>query len=71
MLLSGWRVDMESTDIPTIPLGRATRWITTVIILIAVLIGIVLRFAELGRMSLWFDEGYTAWVISLSPGEII
>jgi uncharacterized membrane protein len=58
---------MQPSDTPS----RGTRGITTAVILIAVVIGVVLRFAELGRMSLWFDEGYTAWVMSLSPGEII
>ena len=33
--------------------------------------GIVLRFWELGKASLWFDEGYTAWVISLPVKELV
>ncbi len=45
--------------------------ILALIVLVAILGGIVLRFAQLGKMSLWFDEGYTAWVVSLSPGEIV
>ncbi|HSV13111.1 MAG TPA: glycosyltransferase family 39 protein [Tepidisphaeraceae bacterium] len=34
-------------------------------------IGVFLRWFHLGRESLWFDEGYTAWVISLSPAQLI
>jgi uncharacterized membrane protein len=45
--------------------------ISAAIILIAILVGIVLRFSQLGKMSLWFDEGYTAWVVSLSPAQIV
>ena len=33
--------------------------------------GVALRWFELGRQSLWFDEGYSAWVATLSPGQII
>lgn len=39
--------------------------------LIAILIGCTLRFWEIGRQGLWFDEGYTAWVMSLSPWRIV
>src|SRR5580700_11126504 len=49
---------------------RAKR-IPEAIVLVAILCGIALRFAQLGKMSLWFDEGYTAWVASLSPTQII
>jgi uncharacterized membrane protein len=34
-------------------------------------IGVFLRWFHLGRESLWFDEGYTAWVVSLSPANLI
>ena len=34
-------------------------------------VGVCFRIAHLGRESLWFDEGYTAWIVSHSPGEII
>jgi mannosyltransferase len=34
-------------------------------------VGIFFRIYHLGAQSLWFDEGYTAWMASHSPGEII
>jgi mannosyltransferase len=33
--------------------------------------GIVFRIVHLGSQSLWFDEGYTAWMVGHSPMEII
>jgi hypothetical protein len=33
--------------------------------------GITLRWIGLGQRSLWFDEGYTAWVVSLPMREIV
>jgi uncharacterized membrane protein len=41
------------------------------LLIIAVLAGIVLRWYHLGRQSLWFDEGYTAWAVGLSPSDIV
>jgi 4-amino-4-deoxy-L-arabinose transferase-like glycosyltransferase len=38
---------------------------------LGVAVGIVLRFRELGRQSIWMDEGYTAWVVRHPWGEII
>jgi len=38
---------------------------------VAVLSGVVLRWFHLGKQSLDFDEGYTAWTSSLSPAYII
>lgn len=43
-------------------------WIATSL---AILTAIVFRTARLGSESLWFDEGYTAWMVSHSPREII
>ena len=37
----------------------------------AVAVALALRWIGLGRESLWFDEGYTAWISSLPPGQII
>ncbi len=34
-------------------------------------VGIFFRVYHLGAESLWFDEGYTAWMTSHSPAEII
>ena len=50
------------------PVG--SRWAWT-ICAVAVLSGIGLRFANLGRESLWLDEGYTAWAVSNPVPEII
>lgn len=40
----------------------------TIVICIA---GTGLRFFHLGIQSLWFDEGYSAWVASLAPCNIV
>jgi mannosyltransferase len=37
----------------------------------AVWSAVVLRWFHLGKQSLWFDEGYTEWASSLSPGAIV
>jgi uncharacterized membrane protein len=42
-----------------------------VITLVAIGVGIGLRWAQLGKASLWFDEGYTAWVVSLPASRIV
>jgi uncharacterized membrane protein len=34
-------------------------------------VGIFFRVHNLGAESLWFDEGYTAWMATHSPGEIV
>jgi mannosyltransferase len=34
-------------------------------------VGIFFRAHRLGAESLWFDEGYTAWMVSHSPAEIV
>lgn len=33
--------------------------------------GLILRFWRIGSQSLWYDEGYTAWISSLSPTRIL
>src|ERR1700753_2523443 len=38
---------------------------------IAICGGIVLRWIALGRPSLWYDEGYTAWIVSHPIAEIM
>jgi 4-amino-4-deoxy-L-arabinose transferase-like glycosyltransferase len=43
-------------------------WIVT---WLAVAFGIFIRCWHLGGKSVWFDEGYTAWLVSHSPAEII
>jgi mannosyltransferase len=40
-------------------------------VLAAVLIGAWIRFAGIGTQSLWFDEGYTAWLVNHPPGQIV
>ena len=46
-------------------------WLPVAIAAVALAFGIVLRWWRLGAQSLWFDEGYTAWVVSLRPAEIV
>ncbi len=50
--------------------GPAT-WLPMAAFIALALLGVGLRWFELGRQSLWFDEGYSAWVATLSPGHII
>ena len=63
------------------PIGRrpvladARRPLTVDATLVAVLAitvaGAVLRFAELGHQGLWYDESYTALLVSRSPGKML
>ncbi|MGD0463083.1 MAG: glycosyltransferase family 39 protein [Tepidisphaeraceae bacterium] len=48
--------------------NRRSWWIVT---WLAVAFGIFIRCWHLGSKSVWFDEGYTAWLVSHSPAEII
>jgi 4-amino-4-deoxy-L-arabinose transferase-like glycosyltransferase len=48
---------------------RQTPW--TRIAWVGVAIGIIARFVGLGAKSLWFDEGYTAWMVTHPVKEII
>ncbi len=47
------------------------RIIATGLTAAAVLSAVVLRWFHLGKLSLWWDEGFTAWESSLSPAEIV
>lgn len=38
---------------------------------VALLAGVALRWFDLERLSLWWDEGFTAWASKLSPSQII
>jgi len=40
-------------------------------LLAAFLCGVCLRFAGIAKLSFWYDEGFTAWVVSHTPGEIV
>jgi hypothetical protein len=51
--------------------GIVIGWLPTVFTTIALLMGTVLRWVDLGTRSLWFDEGYTAWAVSRPVGEMI
>ena len=46
-------------------------WGPVALMVVAVTFGCVLRWWRLSARSLWFDEGYTAWVVSLPAGRII
>jgi 4-amino-4-deoxy-L-arabinose transferase-like glycosyltransferase len=48
---------------------RPCAWTCTAVA--GVLFGVAIRFRGLGKQSLWFDEGYTAWMVSHPPAEII
>jgi 4-amino-4-deoxy-L-arabinose transferase-like glycosyltransferase len=50
---------------------RARAAIATGLTALAVLSALVLRWFHLGQVSLWWDEGFTAWAASLSPGDIL
>src|SRR5450432_3945764 len=45
--------------------------LVSVVIWGSVIAGVGLRFAQLGKSSLWFDEGYTAWAAAHPVGEIV
>ena len=45
--------------------------IATVWTVVAVLLALMLRWVQLGRQSLWFDEGLTVWAAGLSPADIV
>src|SRR5678809_1398424 len=34
------------------------------------LIAAILRFISLGSEGLWYDEGFTAWLVKLRPGDM-
>ncbi|MGD0390194.1 MAG: glycosyltransferase family 39 protein, partial [Tepidisphaeraceae bacterium] len=53
------------------PLSPRTRRCWWALACLGVAVGVCFRIGHLGRESLWFDEGYTAWIVSHSPGEII
>lgn len=42
-----------------------------VVLGVAVAGGVSLRWVALGRESLWFDEGFSWWLASLPPGEMV
>ncbi len=62
-------VEIDTTTMMEID-RRALRW-PVIACAVIILIGAGLRFVQLGHASLWFDEGYTAWVASLTPREIL
>ena len=52
---------------------RPGRWVSgpMLTIVLALAIGVTLRWWRPGLPSLWFDEGYTAWVVSLPPAKVV
>ncbi|HTW93453.1 MAG TPA: glycosyltransferase family 39 protein, partial [Tepidisphaeraceae bacterium] len=42
-----------------------------ILLTLITLFGAALRWIHLSALSIWMDEGYTAWAINHSPGEII
>jgi len=51
--------------------GGGGRGATAIAITLAVILGLCLRWTHLGSQSLWFDEGYTAWMVNHPPAEIL
>ena len=47
------------------------RWGPVAVLALAVIYGVALRWWHLAAAGLWFDEGYTAWVVSLPPRQIV
>lgn len=45
--------------------------VATGLLIAAVLGGVAIRWFQLGRQSLWWDEGFTAWASTLSPGHVV
>ena len=65
-------VEVNSTATSsTIRPPSGTAWYWWALAWLGVAVGVCFRVCHLGRESLWFDEGYTAWMVSHSPGEII
>jgi uncharacterized membrane protein len=63
---------LESGDTHSVKRGATLRVVGPwIIVWLAVAASIFLRCRHLGTKSLWFDEGYTAWLVSHSPHEII
>lgn len=50
--------------------NRADR-LSIIALIFACILGLYLRWWNLGGPSLWFDEGYTAWLAGESPADII
>ena len=51
--------------------GRTAGRYWWAVVWLGMAVGIFFRVHHLGTESLWFDEGYTAWMVSHPPGEII
>jgi mannosyltransferase len=51
--------------------SRAERIGAAMVVVVALVVGVALRWVWLGEASLWYDEGYTAWMVSHPMGEII
>jgi len=50
---------------------HATDFVFVLTLIVVAFAALALRWADLGRESLWFDEGYTAWMVGHTPGEIV
>jgi uncharacterized membrane protein len=53
------------------PITSRRDFLSIIAIIFAVTLGLYLRWWNLGGPSLWFDEGYTAWLASNSYSEIV
>jgi mannosyltransferase len=65
---------MEASAIPadpaqqSAPVLRRGFWLALTLVMA---LGMLLRWWDLGKQSLWFDEGYSAWVVSLPAHRIV
>ena len=64
-------IDLPNPTAPIRPRWNAADIAAFVAIAVIVVIGTLLRWGALGRESFWFDEGYTAWAVSLPPVRML
>ncbi len=61
----------DPSPVTTIEHRRPIAWGPVALAVVAVAFGLTLRWWHLGAKSLWFDEGYTAWVVSQPPAGVV
>ncbi len=61
----------KSSDSWPQPSTSARAVVATVLTIAPVIAGVAIRWCHLGRQSLWWDEGFTAWASALSPADIV
>ncbi|HET9654143.1 MAG TPA: glycosyltransferase family 39 protein [Kineosporiaceae bacterium] len=51
--------------------SRSARSVAVTLVILLMLLGAGLRLLRIGRESLWIDEGYTAYLVRLTPQEYV